>query len=37
LLKRSGNPPLGVMPQKKFIEDSFTLSPGDMLFLYADG
>ena len=37
LIKRSGNPPLGVMPKKAFIEHSFVLAPGEMLFLYTDG
>jgi len=37
LLRRSGNPPLGVMPGKSFAESSFTLAEGEMLFLYADG
>ena len=37
LLKRSGNPPLGVMPDKAFAERSLTLAPGEMLFLYTDG
>jgi serine phosphatase RsbU (regulator of sigma subunit) len=37
LLKRSGNPPLGVMPGRKFAPCSFTLAPGDTLFLYTDG
>jgi serine phosphatase RsbU (regulator of sigma subunit) len=36
LLRRSGNPPLGVM-EKAFVERSFTLAPGEMLFLYTDG
>lgn len=37
LIKRSGNPPLGVMPDKAFIEANFVLAPGEMLFLYTDG
>ena len=37
LLRRSGNPPLGVMADKTFVERSFTLAPGEMLFLYTDG
>jgi serine phosphatase RsbU (regulator of sigma subunit) len=37
LLRRSGNPPLGVMPDRTFVEKSFTLAPGEMLFLYTDG
>jgi serine phosphatase RsbU (regulator of sigma subunit) len=37
LIKRSGNPPLGVMPEKLFAEHSFFLGPGEMLFLYTDG
>jgi serine phosphatase RsbU (regulator of sigma subunit) len=37
LLKRSGNPPLGVMAQRAFAERSFTLGEGEMLFLYTDG
>ena len=37
LLKHSGNPPLGVIPDRVFVENSFTLAPGEMLFLYTDG
>ncbi len=37
LLRRSGNPPLGVMEHKTFVELSFTLGEGEMLFLYTDG
>jgi sigma-B regulation protein RsbU (phosphoserine phosphatase) len=37
LLRRSGNPPLGVMENKAFAELSFTLGEGEMLFLYTDG
>jgi len=37
LLRRSGNPPLGVMPDRTFAEGSFTLGPNEMLFLYTDG
>ena len=37
LLKRSGNPPLGVMPDRAFAECNLTLAPGEMLFLYTDG
>jgi serine phosphatase RsbU (regulator of sigma subunit) len=37
LLKRAGNPPLGVMAGRKFVESGATLAPGDMLFLYTDG
>src|SRR5258708_4242041 len=37
LLKRAGNPPLGVMAGRKFVESGVTLGPGDMLFLYTDG
>jgi serine phosphatase RsbU (regulator of sigma subunit) len=37
LIKRSGNPPLGVMPKKTFVERDFILAPGEMLFLYTDG
>ncbi len=37
VLHRTGNPPLGVIPARKFIERSFTLAPGEMLFLYTDG
>ena len=37
LLRRSGNPPLGVMEHKAFAELSFTLGEGEMLFLYTDG
>jgi serine phosphatase RsbU (regulator of sigma subunit) len=37
LLRRTGNPPLGVLPGRKFAERDFTLAPGEMLFLYTDG
>jgi sigma-B regulation protein RsbU (phosphoserine phosphatase) len=37
LLRRSGNPPLGVMERKAFAELNFTLAEGEMLFLYTDG
>ncbi len=37
LLKRAGNPPLGVMAGRTFVESGVTLAPGDMLFLYTDG
>jgi serine phosphatase RsbU (regulator of sigma subunit) len=37
LLERTGNLPLGVMPQETFAERSFTLAAGEMLFLYTDG
>jgi len=37
LLRRSGNPPLGVFPARQFAERSFTLADGEMLFLYTDG
>jgi serine phosphatase RsbU (regulator of sigma subunit) len=37
LIKRSGNPPLGVMPKRAFAEHNFVLAPGEMLFLYTDG
>jgi phosphoserine phosphatase RsbU/P len=37
LLRRSGNLPRGVMTDKTFVERSFTLAPGEMLFLYTDG
>jgi sigma-B regulation protein RsbU (phosphoserine phosphatase) len=37
LLKRAGNPPLGVMAGRKFVPSEVTLAPGDMLFLYTDG
>jgi serine phosphatase RsbU (regulator of sigma subunit) len=37
LIKRTGNPPLGVMPKKEFAERDFVLAPGEMLFLYTDG
>jgi sigma-B regulation protein RsbU (phosphoserine phosphatase) len=37
LLRRSGNPPLGVMAQRSFAELSFTLGEGEMLFFYTDG
>jgi serine phosphatase RsbU (regulator of sigma subunit) len=37
LLKSSGNPPLGVLPDKSFAELTFTLAAGEMLFLYTDG
>ena len=37
LLKRAGNPPLGVIGGRTFAESGVTLAPGDMLFLYTDG
>jgi serine phosphatase RsbU (regulator of sigma subunit) len=37
LIKRSGNPPLGVIPKRAFVEGNFVLGPGEMLFLYTDG
>jgi serine phosphatase RsbU (regulator of sigma subunit) len=37
LLRRSGNPPLGVMEHRAFTELNFTLGEGEMLFLYTDG
>jgi serine phosphatase RsbU (regulator of sigma subunit) len=37
LLRRSGNPPLGVMEHRAFTELNFTLAQGEMLFLYTDG
>jgi sigma-B regulation protein RsbU (phosphoserine phosphatase) len=37
LVKRAGNPPLGVMPKRTFVERNFVLGPGEMLFLYTDG
>jgi len=37
LIKRSGNPPLGVIPNRAFVERSFTLGPDEMLFFYTDG
>jgi serine phosphatase RsbU (regulator of sigma subunit) len=37
LIRRSGNPPLGVLQDRVFAEHSFTLLPGEMLFLYTDG
>jgi sigma-B regulation protein RsbU (phosphoserine phosphatase) len=37
LLERTGNLPLGVMPQGTFAEKSFTLAAGEMLLLYTDG
>jgi len=37
LIRRSGNPPLGVMPKRTFVERNFVLAPGEMLFLYTDG
>ena len=37
LLKRAGNPPLGVLAGRTFAESGVTLGPGDMLFLYTDG
>jgi sigma-B regulation protein RsbU (phosphoserine phosphatase) len=37
LLKRAGNPPLGVVAGRTFAESGVTLAPGDMLFLYTDG
>jgi phosphoserine phosphatase RsbU/P len=32
LLRRSGNPPLGVTPNRTFAEGRFTLAPDEMLF-----
>jgi serine phosphatase RsbU (regulator of sigma subunit) len=37
IVKRSGNPPLGVMDGRQFKESNVTLAPGEMLFLYTDG
>lgn len=37
LLRRSGNPPLGVIADRVFAEHSLILAPGEMLFLYTDG
>ena len=37
LLERAGNPPLGVIPNKQFVEKSFTLAEGEILVLYTDG
>ncbi|MFZ2066089.1 MAG: SpoIIE family protein phosphatase [Xanthobacteraceae bacterium] len=37
LIRRSGNPPLGVLEDRVFAEHGFTLLPGEMLFLYTDG
>src|SRR5262249_21362000 len=37
LLRRAGNPPLGVLPGQTFAESSCALAPGEMLFLYTDG
>ena len=37
LIRRSGNPPLGVTPGRAFVERSFTLGPDEMLFFYTDG
>jgi serine phosphatase RsbU (regulator of sigma subunit) len=37
LIKRSGNPPLGVLEERAFVAHSFVLAPGEMLFLYTDG
>lgn len=37
LIRRSGNPPLGVIEDRVFAEHGFTLLPGEMLFLYTDG
>jgi sigma-B regulation protein RsbU (phosphoserine phosphatase) len=37
LVRRAGNPPLGVMDGRKFAESSVTLGAGDTLFLYTDG
>jgi serine phosphatase RsbU (regulator of sigma subunit) len=37
VVRRSGNPPLGVMPAQVFTERRLTLAPGEMLFLYTDG
>jgi integral membrane sensor domain MASE1 len=37
LIRRSGNPPLGVLQDRVFAEHNFTLLPGEMLFLYTDG
>jgi serine phosphatase RsbU (regulator of sigma subunit) len=37
LLRRAGNPPLGVLPAQTFAETSCVLAPGELLFLYTDG
>jgi sigma-B regulation protein RsbU (phosphoserine phosphatase) len=37
LVRRAGNPPLGVMDGRKFAESTVTLGAGDTLFLYTDG
>jgi serine phosphatase RsbU (regulator of sigma subunit) len=37
LIRRSGNPPLGVMPEQTFAERSLSLAAGETLFLYTDG
>jgi serine phosphatase RsbU (regulator of sigma subunit) len=37
LLKHAGNPPLGVVPGRTFVEHEVTLAPGELLFLYTDG
>ncbi len=37
LLKRTGDPVLGIMPGHRFSERRFTLAPDEALFLYTDG
>src|SRR5262249_34531627 len=37
LLARSGNPVLGIVPDRRFVVGRFTLAPGETLFLYTDG
>jgi len=37
LVRRAGNPPLGVLSGRKFAESTVTLGAGDTLFLYTDG
>jgi len=37
LVRRAGNPPLGVLSGRKFAESAVTLGAGDTLFLYTDG
>jgi sigma-B regulation protein RsbU (phosphoserine phosphatase) len=37
LLTRSGNPVLGIVPERRFVAGRFILDPGETLFLYTDG
>jgi len=37
LVRRAGNPPLGVLSGRKFAESTVTIGAGDTLFLYTDG